>query len=95
MQVIKYLVIFFWIEAILVLSLGCTAPRQRRGDWMEHLNYRQFTSNPPTNHWDRHNYYSLEELQQMWKETYNRAMEDLDKRIAELENEDIHKRPDK
>ncbi len=95
MQIIKYLVIFFWLEAILVLSTGCTAPKQRRGDWMEHLNYRQFSSRPLSIQWDRHNYYSLEELQQMWKATYNEAMADLDKRLADLENEDIHKRPNK
>ena len=55
---------------------------------MEHLNHRQFNFNAPTIHWDRHNYYSKEELQQMWEESYNKAISDLDKVIEE--NEDIH-----
>ncbi len=75
MQIIKYLVIFFWLEAILVLSTGCTAPKQRRGDWMEHLNYKQFNFNPPSIHWRRQNYYSKEELHEMWTEIYNRTKE--------------------
>ena len=106
MQIIKYLVIFFWIEAILVLSMGCTAPKQRRGDWMEHLNYRQFNFNAPMIHWDRHTYYSKEELHEMWEENYNRAIQDLpdaavrvvrrnkaiaDNDLEKLINEDIHK----
>ena len=95
MQIIKYIVLFFWVELILLFSMGCSGPREMRGDWMEHLNYRQFSSRPLSIQWDRHNYYSLEELQQMWKVTYNEAMADLDKRIADLENEDIHKRPNK
>ena len=75
MQIIKYLVIFFWLEAILFLSTGCTAPKQRRGDWMEHLNYKQFNFNPPSIHWRRQNYYSKEELHEMWAEIYNRTKE--------------------
>ena len=50
---------------------------------MEHLNHRQFTYTAPTIHWDRHNYYSLEELTLMWNETYAKAMADLDKVIEE------------
>ena len=88
MQLIKYIVIFFWLEAIMLLSIGCTSPRERRGDWMEHLNEKQFNFNAPTIHWDRHNYYSLEELQQMWEEGYNKAISNLNKVIEE--NEDIH-----
>ena len=75
MQIIKYLVIFFWLEAILVLSIGCTAPKQRRGDWMEHLNHKQFNFNAPSIHWRRQNYYSKEELHEMWEEIYNRTKE--------------------
>tara|TARA_R100000458_G_C8139589_1_gene151337 strand:- start:429 stop:668 length:240 start_codon:yes stop_codon:yes gene_type:complete len=75
MQIIKYLVIFFWVEAILVLSIGCTAPKQRRGDWMEHLNHKQFNFNAPSIHWRRQNYYSKEELHEMWEEIYNRTKE--------------------
>ena len=106
MKYIKYYLIFVWIELIVLFAVGCSAPRERRGDWMEHLSYRQFTSQPLSVHWDRHNYYSLEELQQMWEETYNKAIQDLpnaaqrvvrrNKAIAEnnlekLINEDIHK----
>ena len=75
MQIIKYLVLFFWVEAILVLSIGCTAPKQRRGDWMEHLNHKQFNFNAPSIHWRRQNYYSKEELHEMWEEIYNRTKE--------------------
>ena len=75
MQIIKYLVIFFWVEAILVLSIGCTAPKQRRGDWMEHLNHKQFNFNAHSIHWRRQNYYSKEELHEMWAEIYNRTEE--------------------
>jgi len=59
---------------------------------MEHLNPRQFNYKPLSIHWDRHNYYSLEELQQMWEETYNKAISNLDKVIEE--NESLHQRPD-
>ena len=44
---------------------------------MEHLNYKQFTSNPPMIHWDRYNYYTPEELKQMWNEAYAQAVEDI------------------
>ena len=83
MQIVKYLVLFFWVEAIMLFSLGCTGARERRGDWMEHLNHRQFSYEAPMSHWDRHNYYSLEELTLMWNETYAKAMADLDKVIEE------------
>tara|TARA_R110000744_G_scaffold166582_3_gene283818 strand:+ start:305 stop:571 length:267 start_codon:yes stop_codon:yes gene_type:complete len=88
MKYIKYYLIFVWVELILLFAVGCSSPKERRGDWMEHLNYKQFTSKAPTMHWDRHNYYSLEELQQMWEETYNKAITDLDETTAE--NEDIY-----
>ena len=42
---------------------------------MEHLNYKQFTSEAPTMHWNRHNYYSEEELREMWKAIYNKIKE--------------------
>ena len=44
---------------------------------MEHLDYRQFTHNPPMIHWDRHNYYTTEELKLMWEEAYEEAIKDL------------------
>jgi len=44
---------------------------------LEHMNYRQFTYNPPSMHWNRHNYYSLEELQEMWEITYQQAIANL------------------
>ena len=77
MKYIKYYLIFVWIELIVLFAVGCSAPKERRGDWMEHMNYRQFTSEAPMRHWDRHNYYSLEELQQMWEGAYNRAIQDI------------------
>ena len=54
---------------------------------MEHLNYRQFTSKPLSIHWDRHNYYTIEELKVMWNETYKEAMKELDKTIEENETQ--------
>ena len=73
----KYILLLVWIELILLFSLGCSGPKERRGDWMEHLNYRQFSSEPLD--LNRHkNYYSIEELKLMWAETYQRAIENLE-----------------
>ena len=44
---------------------------------MEHLNYRQFTYNPPSIHWDRHNYYTIEELHLLWEIRMEEAMSNL------------------
>ena len=73
----KYLILFIWIELILLFSLGCSAPKERRGDWMEHLNYRQFSFKPIDLHWQK-NYHSIEELKLMWAEAYQRAIENLE-----------------
>ena len=72
----KYIVLFIWIELILLFSLGCSGPKERRGDWMEHLNYRQFTSEPLTLNRNK-NYYTIEELKVMWEEAYQEAIEDI------------------
>ena len=85
----KYLLLFFWIELIVLFASGCEAPRERRGDWLEHLNYKQFNFNPPMIHWDRHNYYSQEQLKQMWIEAYNKMLEKRETK----EIESLHKRP--
>ena len=82
----KYLLFFFWIELIFLFASGCEAPRERRGDWMEHMNSKQFNFKPLTIHWDRHNYYSEEELKQMWIEAYNKMLEEQETK----EIEDIH-----
>ena len=92
MQIIKYLVLFLWIEAILLFSVGCSSPRNKRGDWMENLSGRTYE---PINWWKRrspyqYSYKSTKEIQEDWERVYNETMRDLDKRIAELENEDIH-----
>jgi hypothetical protein len=71
MKYFRYYLWFVVVELILLFSFGCSAPRERRGDWMEHLNDKQFNFNAPMIHWDRHNYYSREELQEMWKAIYN------------------------
>ena len=85
----KYLLLFFWIELIVLFASGCEAPRERRGDWVEHLNYKQFDFKPLTIHWQRHHYYSEEELKQMWIEAYNKMLEKREtKEIGSL-----HKRP--
>jgi len=80
MKYFRYYLWFVSVELILLFSFGCTAPREEReerGDWMEHLNYKQFNFQPLSIHWDRHNYYSEEELKQMWIEAYNKAQADL------------------
>ena len=45
---------------------------------MEQLNHRQFRFNAPTVAWDRRNYYSLDELKEIWAITYERALANLD-----------------
>ena len=74
----KYIVLFIWIELILLFSLGCSGPKERRGDWMEHLNYRQFTSEPLTLNRNK-NYYTIEELKVMWEERYQVAIQNLER----------------
>ena len=88
----KYLLLFIWIELIIVFATGCSSPREKRGDWMENLSGRTYE---PINWWSRRspwyrNYKTTEEIQEAWDRVYNEAIEDLNKRIAELENEDIH-----
>ena len=83
MMMIKYILLFVWVELILIFALGCSSPREKRGDWMEHLNHRQFNFNAPTIHWDRHNYYTHEELQQMWKVKYEEAIQNCIDRGAD------------
>ena len=85
----KYLLLFFWIELIVLFASGCEAPRERRGDWMEHLNYKQFDFKPLTMHWQRHHYYSEEELKQMWIDAYNKMLEEQETK----EIESLHQRP--
>jgi len=88
MKYFKYYLIFVWIELIVLFASGCEAPRERRGDWMEHLNYKQFDFKPLTIHWQRHNYYSEEELKQMWIEAYNKMLEERETK----EIESLHQR---
>ncbi len=78
------LVFLYWLFLVCVaLFAGCSAPKERRGDWMEHLNYRQFDFEPPMMHFTRRNYYTTEELREMWQTTYEKAIADLDKVIKE------------
>ena len=73
----------------LVLALffcGCTSSHERRGDWMEHLNGRQFTYQPISIQWDRHNYATLDELKQKWNETYEEAIQSCIDRGADKSN---------
>jgi len=83
MKYIKYYLLFVWIELIVLFATGCSAPKERRGDWMEHLNYRQFNFNAPTIHWDRHNYYTIEELKEMWETKYQEAIQNCIERGAD------------
>ena len=55
---------------------------------MEHMNYKQFNFKPLTIHWQRHHYYSEEELKQMWIEAYNKMLEEQEKK----EIESLHQR---
>tara|TARA_R110000824_G_scaffold304632_1_gene492446 strand:+ start:241 stop:459 length:219 start_codon:yes stop_codon:yes gene_type:complete len=66
-----------WLELIILFAVGCTAPKERRGDWMEHMNDHQFNFNAPMIHWDRHNYYTKEELDLLWKNGMEAAMTNL------------------
>ena len=74
----KYILLLVWIEVILLFSLGCSGPKERRGDWMEHLNYRQFSSDPLTLNRNK-NYYTIEELKEMWEERYQVAIQNLER----------------
>ena len=74
----KYILLLVWIELILLFSLGCSGPKERRGDWMEHLNYRQFSSEPLTLNRNK-NYYTIEELKEMWEERYQVAIQNLER----------------
>ena len=74
----KYILLLIWIELILLFSLGCSGPKERRGDWMEHLNYRQFSSEPLTLNRNK-NYYTIEELKEMWEERYQVAIQNLER----------------
>jgi hypothetical protein len=74
MKYIKYYLIFVWIELIVLFAVGCSAPIEKRGDWMEHLNDKQFTS-VPLNPWWRRNYLNIDELKEMWNEAYLRTQE--------------------
>ena len=64
---------------------------------MEHLNYKQFNFKPLSIHWDRHNYYSEEELKELWNKIYNRTQGKFTTLTPEQKKiiEDIHKRPHK
>lgn len=78
MKYLKYYLWFVSMELLILFAFGCSSPREKRGDWMEHLNYRQFNFNAPMIHWDRHNYYTQEELKIMWAETYEKATNKLE-----------------
>ncbi len=74
----KLVILYFVAIFSLVFLLGCSTPKQRRGDWMEHLNDKQFKFNAPTVAWDRRKYYSLDELKEIWAITYEQAIANLD-----------------
>jgi hypothetical protein len=74
----KLVVLYWLVLACMALFISCSTPKQRRGDWMEHLNDKQFRFNAPTVAWDRRKYYSLDELKEIWAITYEKAIADLD-----------------
>ena len=71
------------VAVLVAFICGCGIPKERRGDWMEHLNDKQFDSEPPMSHAYRRNYHSMEELREMWQTTYEKAIAALDKVITE------------
>jgi len=77
------LVFIYWVFLAIVALASCGGPKERRGDWMEHLNDKQFDFEPPMMHFTRRNYYTTEELREMWQTTYEKAIADLDKVIQE------------
>ena len=82
----KYLLLFIWLELIIVFATGCASSKERResrGDWMEHMNYRQFDYKPLSIQWDRHNYRTEEELREIWEETYQEAIQSCIERGAD------------
>ena len=56
---------------------------------MEHMNYKHFDFKPLNIHWQRHHYYSEEELKQMWIDAYNKMLEEQETK----EIESLHQRP--
>ena len=73
------LAVLYWVFVVIgALFTSCSGPKERRGDWMEHLNDKQFNFRAPMIAWDRHNYYSLDELKEMWAITYEQAIANLD-----------------
>jgi hypothetical protein len=72
-----------YISLMCLLMVGCRGPKERRGDWMEHLNDRQFDHEPPMVHFTRRNYRSKEELQEAWEEVYKEAIQDCIDRGAD------------
>ena len=83
MRYFQYYLWFVSFELLILFAFGCSGPKERRGDWMEHLNHRQFTYTAPTIHWDRHNYYTEEELREMWEERYQEAIQNCIDRGAD------------
>jgi hypothetical protein len=77
------LVFMYWLFLVFVALASCSGKRELRGDWMEHLNEKQFDSEPPMSHVYRRNHYDMEELKERWKTTYEKAIADLDKVIKE------------
>ena len=78
---VKYAQYYLWfvsMELLLLFMFSCSAPKERRGDWMEHMNYKQFNFSAPMMHWDRQNYYTPEELGKLWVYYYEKAQKNLD-----------------
>ena len=79
----RYLILIVWFELICLFAFSCSGPKEKRGDWMEHLNDRQFNFEPPMTHYTRRNYRSGEELKELWQKTYERAIADCVARGAD------------
>jgi hypothetical protein len=83
----KYILLFIWIELIIIFATSCVSPRDKRGDWMENLSGRTYEPidwSYRRSPWHR-NYKTLEELKEDWNRVYAEAQEDINKRIQDLE----------
>jgi len=71
--------------ALVCLLFSCTSPREKRGDWMEHLDGRTYE---PINWWGRRgawyrNYRTKEELEEAWRVLHEEAIQNCIERGAD------------
>ena len=72
----RWFLLFVWIELIVVFSLGCISPKDKRGDWMENLSgitFEPIDWGMRRSPWYR-NYRTMDELKSDWDKVYKQAM---------------------